>query len=54
MNAENSASNHPAPGNAGLAPRLTAGHHSPGVGEPGRSVALRFEAILARFDHAKA
>jgi hypothetical protein len=30
-------SNKPATPNAGIAPRLTIGHHWPGVGEPGRS-----------------
>ena len=30
--------NEPAAPNAGIAPRLTIGHHWPGVGEPGRSV----------------
>ena len=29
--------NKPAPPNAGIASRLTSGHHWPGVGEPGRS-----------------
>jgi hypothetical protein len=32
-----SASNHPAPGKAGLAFRLAVGYHWPGLPEPGRS-----------------
>jgi len=30
------ATNHPGAGKAGIAPRLTIGHHCPGLPEPGR------------------
>jgi hypothetical protein len=33
--------NKPVPPNAGIAFRMTIGHHWPGVGEPGRSAKLQ-------------